>query len=110
MPFQPGHSKIGGRKKGTVNLRTKLGPNAQEIAESMGFNPFEVLLYVAANNWQALGYDTPCITIAERIVAAAKACEYLYPKIKAVQHVSEDQAPLGFAEMFQRVLEERSVD
>lgn len=93
---KPGSPKHGGRKKGTPNRDR--APVIQKARE-LGIDPFEVLLLFAAGDWQRLGYEAEKIikyskdvqneeyTIdpAVRMKAAAEACQYLYPKRKAIQ-------------------------
>lgn len=90
-----GRGRLGGRAKGTPNKNTKA---LLEKAEELGVDPFEVLLRFAAGDWKGLGYQKPqrqlvsmgrifyvdVITPQMRIYAADKACQYLYPKRKAV--------------------------
>lgn len=98
MPFEKGHKKVGGRKKGTLS---KAQQSLREKADELGIDPFEILLLFAQGDWEALGY-----TSAERVVneteggaliyedtippqlrqkSAKDAAEYLYPKRKAVE-------------------------
>lgn len=96
-----------GRQKGTPNKRTR---NAQEIADRLGCDPFEILLQFAMNDPKALGYKTkgkpvkdqltgrvffvPWITPELRERAAESASEYLYPKRKALE-LRDDEGTLG---------------
>jgi hypothetical protein len=92
-----GSPKSGGRVKGTPNKSTA---ELQALADKLGVNPFEILLRFAANDWKSLGYDERTRTVfsktgeaveldviepSERIQAAKSACEYLFPKRKAVE-------------------------
>jgi hypothetical protein len=87
-----------GRKKGTPN---KLTQDLMSKCEELGVDPFEVLLHFAKGDWKTLGYDTETrlvsasefgeiteytITPELRAKAAKDACEYLFPKRKAVEH------------------------
>lgn len=98
MPFEPGHKKAGGRPKGSKNKDSVF---VQEKAKELGINPFEVLLYFAAGDWKSLGYKSETfirygaqgiqneeftIEPNTRAKAAGEACQYLYPKLKAVEH------------------------
>jgi hypothetical protein len=90
--------KTGGRQKGTPN-KLKAGPKL--LAMELGIDPFEVLLKFAANDWKGLGYSSPEVIkgydakgnplLAERITAeirrsaAADACKYIHPQLKAVE-------------------------
>lgn len=86
-----------GRKKGTPNKDTR---TLQEKAAALGCDPFEVLIYFAKGDWEALGYKNservvstsengvttaPVISAELRQKSAKDACEYLYPKRKAVE-------------------------
>lgn len=96
--------KFGGRQKGTPN---KDSLKAEEIAERLGVDPFEVLLLAAAGDWKSLGYDSGEVTkvtkfgvviedrisIETRVTAAAHATQYLLPKRKAIE-VSAPVDPL----------------
>lgn len=46
MPFEKGHKKIGGRKKGTPN---KFNSNIKSICEEHDVNPFAALCLMAKN-------------------------------------------------------------
>ncbi len=97
-----------GRAKGTPNKQTQ---ELIELAERLGVNPFEVMLNIVKNDWQALGYDSPTVTRAtlegvvevERITVelraqcAQNACSYLYPKRKAIEHSGPDGGPIESA-------------
>lgn len=99
MGFQKGH-KLSGSRKGVPNKRTQ---EAQEIAERLGIDPFQILLNFAVGDWKALGYKSPTSTrfvgetmIEEDVISpdlrassAKAACEYLYPKRKAIEHQIE---------------------
>ena len=90
--------KTGGRQKGTPNKRTV---RAQELAEELGCDPLRVLMAIVQNDWEFLGYSSPEVTkvlkdggtivvdrieLDQRLQAAKEACQYLYPKLKAVEH------------------------
>lgn len=97
--FAPGRKKPegSGRKPGTVNKKTA---DLHEIAERLECNPFEVLILFAKRDWEALklpewtdkmGKDGAFVreaTISPELQqkSAKDACEYLYPKRKAVEH------------------------
>lgn len=88
-----------GRKKGAIN---KKNVELRERAAKLGIDPFEVLLRFAAGHWEELGYKSEMIvtgysqagdavedytiTAALRQKSAKDLCEYLYPKLKAVEH------------------------
>lgn len=89
-----GHKRWGGRQKGTPNKTTSL---LQEKTQELKIDPFEILLYFAAGDWEALGYEAEkaitengvkyTIEPSVRARCAAEACSYLYPKRKALEHV-----------------------
>lgn len=93
---QPGS----GRTKGTPNKATKI---LQDKCEELGVDPFTVLLLFAKGDYEALGYEKERVkTITEagepiyeltiapelRQKSARDACEYIHPKRKAVEHVT----------------------
>jgi hypothetical protein len=100
MSFKPGHKRPenAGRKKGTPN---KLTQDLMAKCDELGVDPFEVLLHFAKGDWKTLGYETETrlvstsehgdiyentITPELRAKAAKDACEYLFPKRKAIEH------------------------
>ena len=85
------------RTKGTKNKVTKL---AQEKAVELGIDPFEILLLIAGERFEALGYNertelkvTPegkeyseyVLPPYMRMQAARDAVQYLLPKRKSVE-------------------------
>lgn len=100
-----GSPKTGGRVKGTLNKRSF---DARALAESRGVDPLEILLDVAAGDWEALGYDLgfitkvnmgieyeeDVITLDHRITAATQAAKYIYPQLKSVELTGKDGANL----------------
>lgn len=91
-------TKTGGRTKGTPNRRTQ---ELIEKAEELGVHPVEVLLRICAADWKGLGYDSSeivkmttdggtftedRITLKDRLHAAKEAAQYLFPKLKAIEH------------------------
>jgi hypothetical protein len=104
MAFQPGNKLSTGRPAGSKNKRTL---ELEALADKHECNPFEVLLLFAKGDWEALGYDSSVIvkekadgsgstfmeyTISPELRAkcAEKACEYLFPKRKSVEHVQNN--------------------
>lgn len=99
MAFKEGDKKpVGsGRKKGQPNKPTI---QLSEIAERLGVNPFEVLLLFSGRDHTSLGLPEfkerltktgekvlePTISPEIQVTAASKACEYLFPKRKAIEH------------------------
>lgn len=113
-----GHPKWGGRRIGTPN---KVTTDLHALADKLHINPFEILLRFAGNDWQGLGYDSATKTIlsksgelievdtidtAERIVAAKAACDYLFPKRKAVEVTGKDGVDLfqSFGQLMQMAI------
>jgi hypothetical protein len=89
--------KVGGRKKGTPNKDTTW---IFELCQKHDFDPLEVLILVAKNEWQALGYSEgtiesigyqgsvsvePLISIKDRIDASKTLVGFMYPKRKSVE-------------------------
>lgn len=86
-----------GRPPGSANKRTS---DLLDIAERLECNPFEVLIHFAKGDFEALGYDQHQMkttkdggTVLELTISpelrqksAKDACEYLFPKRKAVEH------------------------
>lgn len=114
MPKPSGSSKTGGRKKGTPNKATQ---TLKEKADQFGVDPFEILLRIAKADWKGLGYDKPTRTMLTklgddievdviepglRVTAAKAACEYIYPKRKAIDHTTGGQS-LSFADLVAKV-------
>lgn len=93
--------KTGGRQKGSPN---KVNGLARDLAEKLGINPLEILLYFAAGDWESLGYPGPIllkitadgahemdrISAEMRKSAASDASKYLYPMQKAVELKSDE--------------------
>lgn len=102
-----GRGRVGGRSKGTPNKKTI---NAQAIADRLGIDPFEVLLLLATGDWKALGYKKrerltsanewasiyeDSIPVGVRASCAAQACNYLYPRRKAIDlKLDQDNVPI----------------
>lgn len=97
MPFKPGHKGFGGRAKGVPNKPKK---TLLEKSEELGIDPFEILLRFAAEDWKGLGYaartkisytsagiefEEFVIKPEMRVKASGEACQYIYPKKKAVE-------------------------
>jgi hypothetical protein len=86
-----------GRPKGSAS---KITLSIKEKSEQLGCDPFEILLHFAKGDWKALGYESdhilkpggggevfpvPMISAEMRLKAASDACQYLYPKRKAIE-------------------------
>lgn len=85
------------RPKGTPNKDVE---PLKAIAKQLKVDPFQVLLLITKADWKALGYPGPTetkytargeayeseiITLDQRRAAASDACQYLYPKRKAIE-------------------------
>lgn len=96
-----------GRKKGTKNKRSA---ELFELAEEIGVNPFEVMLFFAKGDWKGLGYEAKSfisgysnsgdpieklyISSDQRLEAAVQASKYLYPQLKSIERsTAPDQEP-----------------
>lgn len=100
-----------GSRKGVPNMRTQ---ELFDIAQNLNCNPFEVLIHFASGDYEALGYtQTKTITTKDgstfeewtispelRQRSAKDACEYLYPKRKAIEHTGKDGEKLLSIEDF----------
>lgn len=103
-----------GRPQGSLNARTQ---DLFDIAQRLNCNPFEVLLYFAKGDYEALGYENHQIkvtkdgtTISELTIspelrqkAAKDACEYLYPKRKAIEIDTSEHRPLHIVQLAYRM-------
>lgn len=105
MPFQPGHAKFGGKKKGTLNKRTE---HAAEVLARHGFDPIEAILEVyqeASKIYKNYGAIYDAINDAREIAgkfptedkskdylklcldSARELAGYMYPKLKLIEQV-----------------------
>lgn len=101
--FKPGDSRPAGagRKPGTPNRPTR---RAQELADQLGIDPFEVLLRFAAGDTEALGLKSyvdgkgrqrdPMVPLDLRMQAAAAAARFLLPQLKAVEVTGAGGGPV----------------
>lgn len=91
-PFQPGHPKFGGRKKGSPVKRTK---EAREIADALGFHPVEFLARVATTGKipNPDGTETP-VSPQDRLDAAKAIAPYIVPKLQATTLTGKDDGPI----------------
>jgi hypothetical protein len=101
MPFEKGHKKYGGKKKGYLKNHS-----AHEIAERLKCSPFEVLCHFANGDWKALGYDAECyfketesgavklgyvVSPDMRLQAAKEASKYLYAQRRAIEMAPDQE-------------------
>jgi hypothetical protein len=56
--FQSGHSKVGGRKRGTQNKKTLLG--ADELLLRLDINPIEKLISIAESDDASIEQQVRC--------------------------------------------------
>jgi hypothetical protein len=103
MAYEAGQPKHpgSGRKPGTPNRATR---EAQELADQLGINPFEVLLRFAAGDTDALGlkpyvdgkgrHRDPAVPLDLRMQAAAAASRFLLPQLKAVEMTGAGGGPI----------------
>ena len=71
MPFQKGHTKIGGRKKGTSNKVTLI--RADDLLLELGINPIQKLIEIAES------YEA---SLDQKINCYKEIAKYTYPRLK----------------------------
>ena len=71
MAFEQGHSKIGGRKKGTPNKVTLI--KADDLLLEMDINPIQKLIEIAESDEASLD---------QRINCYKEIAKYTYPRLK----------------------------
>lgn len=86
-----GRKKVGGRTKGTPNKKTT---HLQETADLLSVDPFAYLLLIIKGDWKTLKVSPEQITLDLRFKATSEACQYLYPKRKAIE-IFDHGAALG---------------
>ncbi len=72
MPFEEGHSKIGGRKKGTPNKVTLI--KADDLLLELDVNPIQKLIEIAESDEASLD---------QRINCYKEIAKYTYPRFKS---------------------------
>ena len=72
MSFAEGHTKIGGRKKGTPNKVTLI--KADDLLLELGINPIQKLIEIAESNEA---------TLDQKINCYKEIAKYTYPRLKA---------------------------
>lgn len=110
--FEPGNKLAIGRPKGIPNKRTQLEPKVRDICTRLGFEPIEVLARIACADWEGLGLDSPTekkvtlkgdiieqdrISISDRVHAAGKVADFLYPKKKSIEHTGPDGGAIAIS-------------
>jgi hypothetical protein len=94
--FQPGQSgNPAGRKKGSKN-KNDYKKQVWEVCEAVGIDPFEVLALIAAGKLEKIDGTPEKITAYLRKEAASELCQYLKPKLKAIEISSDDGKALNF--------------
>ena len=71
MPFEKGHTKIGGRKKGTSNKVTLI--RADDLLLELGINPIQKLIEIAES------YEA---SLDQKINCYKEIAKYTYPRLK----------------------------
>ena len=71
MPFEKGHLKIGGRKKGTPNKVTLI--KADDLLLELDVNPIQKLIEIA---------ESDEASIDQRINCYKEIAKYTYPRLK----------------------------
>ncbi|WP_321471117.1 hypothetical protein [uncultured Paludibaculum sp.] len=92
-PFQPGHPRYGGRKKGSPLKRTK---EAREIADKLNFHPVEFLARCAQGEMPNPDGSVTVLDTAQRLDAAKSVAPYIAPKLQATQVTGVDDGPVAF--------------
>jgi len=98
MAFNKGQSKVAGsgRKKGTINKKSQA---LADRAAELGIDPFEILLFYAAGDYEKLGcsefvvktspdgstWEEEAIPHQLRQKSAKDVAEYIHPKLKSVE-------------------------
>ena len=83
MPFETGHQKIGGRKKGTPNKHNII--KADELLLQLDINPIQKLIELA---------ESDEATIDHKINCYKEIAKYTYPKHKSQDiRVEEKKQP-----------------
>ena len=75
--------KTGGRSKGTPNKKTQI---IQQQMEDLGFDPIESMIEISR-----LAMANKDYSLAMQV--AKELAQYIYPKRKAVEHVTEQDLP-----------------
>lgn len=79
MPFKPGKPKTGGRLPGVTNKRRSI----DDLCNTMGFDPFARLIEIARDPENK-----------DSIIALKELCQYVSPKLKALEHSGSVDRPL----------------
>jgi len=71
MPFETGHTKIGGRKKGTPNKASLI--RADDLLMELGINPIRKLIEIAESDEASFDQKINCYK---------EIAKYTYPRLK----------------------------
>ena len=71
MPFEEGHSKLGGRKRGTPNKITLI--RADDLLLELDINPIQKLIEIA---------ESDEATLDQKINCYKEIAKYTYPRLK----------------------------
>ena len=80
MAFEKGHTKIGGRQKGTPNKNTLI--RADELLLKLDINPVEKLIHIA---------ESDGASIEQQIRCWQEVAKYTYPKLKSQDIYAEEE-------------------
>lgn len=92
-----------GRPKGSPNARTQ---DLFDITERLECNPFEVLILFAKGDTESLKIEE--ISPELRLRAAKDACDYLFPKRKAIEHTAINKSGDPLTALMNAIQEENS--
>jgi len=79
--FKTGHSKVGGRKRGSKNKKTLLG--ADELLLRLDINPIEKLINIASSDEAS---------VEQQIRCWQEVAKYTYPKLKSQEVYIEHES------------------
>ncbi len=79
--FRSGHSKVGGRKRGTKNKKTLLA--VDELLLKLDINPIEKLINIA---------ESDDASVEQQIRCWQEVAKYTYPKLKSQELYIEPEA------------------
>ena len=79
--FKTGHSKVGGRKRGSKNKKTLLG--ADELLLRLDINPIEKLIDIASSDEAS---------VEQQIRCWQEVAKYTYPKLKSQEVYIEHES------------------
>lgn len=72
MAFEKGHTKMGGRKKGTLNKKTLI--KADDLLLKLDINPIQELIGIARSD---------LTSVDQKINCYKEIAKYTYPKLKS---------------------------